>query len=48
MEVTGALFPLLWSSMISMMSSAKEKEPPADNEMHLDAGQSGSAKKVNA
>ncbi|EKX47549.1 hypothetical protein GUITHDRAFT_69388, partial [Guillardia theta CCMP2712] len=35
-------------SMISMMSSAKEKEPPADNEMHLDAGQSGSAKKVNA
>lgn len=48
MEVTGALFPLLGSSMISMMSSAKEKEPPADNEMHLDAGQSGSAKKVNA
>eukprot|EP00960_Hanusia_phi_P029881 748237-Hanusia_phi.AAC.6 len=35
------------SSMISMMSSAKEKEPPADNEMHLDAGQGGSAKKVN-
>jgi len=33
-------------SMISMMSSAKEKEPPADNEMHLDAGQSGSAKKL--
>jgi len=32
--------------MISMMSSAKEKEPPADNEMHLDAGQSGSAKKL--
>jgi len=25
-------------SMVSMMSSAKEKEPPADNEMHLDSG----------
>jgi len=25
-------------SMVSMMSSAKEKEPPADNTMHLDSG----------
>jgi hypothetical protein len=33
-------------SMVSMMSSAKEKNPPADNEMHLDAGTSENAKKI--
>jgi hypothetical protein len=32
--------------MVSMMSSAKEKNPPADNEMHLDAGTSENAKKI--
>jgi hypothetical protein len=29
-----------------MMTSAKEKAPPADNEMHLDGGSSESAKKM--
>jgi len=32
--------------MISMMSSAKEKNPPADNEMHLDAAGGKSAKEI--
>jgi hypothetical protein len=32
--------------MVSMMSSAKEKNPPADNEMHLDAAGSTSAKDI--
>jgi len=36
----------LSDSMISMMSSAKEKNPPADNEMHLDAAGGKSAKEI--
>jgi hypothetical protein len=34
------------SSMISMMSSAKTKDPPADNEMHLDSAGGKSAKEI--
>ena len=33
-------------SMVSMLSSAKEKNPPADNEMHLDAAGGKSAKEI--
>jgi len=33
-------------SMVSMLSSAKEKNPPADNDMHLDAAGGKSAKEI--
>ena len=33
-------------SMVSMLSSAKEKNPPADNEMHLDSAGGKSAKEI--
>jgi len=32
--------------MVSMLSSAKEKNPPADNEMHLDSAGGKSAKEI--
>jgi len=33
-------------SMVSMLSSAKEKNPPADNDMHLDSAGGKSAKEI--
>ena len=44
--LTCMLNNLYMSSMISMMSSAKTKDPPADNEMHLDSASGKSAKEI--